>query len=593
MKSIKKKIVFSFGTALLLLLFLSLMSIYKLANLSDLTQDMYNHPLTVTNATKNIQTELTSMHRYMKDVALAKTTEDIHIAVKKVATSEENVYKEFDIVFERYLGDKKDIQKSFDTFVAWKPIREEVIALMLDGRKNEAADITKGKGAKHLDKLYKEVHKLVEFAQNKAIYFLNNAVEIKDLSITVVITTSIIIFFTIITIAIILLRNLKRNEQTIKENYNTIYQEQEKFKAISELSSAGIYMTDTAGKCTYVNPLWLKHAGMRYEDALGDGWQSAIHEEDKQMVYDSWEKMIGTSGQWGIEYRFMTPDGEITWLYGMANAIKDSMGKITGYIGINMDITELKEKDRQLIQQASLAQMGEMISMIAHQWRQPLSAITAVTTKIRVAMALDNSSSSSDESFQQTNSFFEKNLGDIESFINTMTNTINDFRNFYKPNRQSVETTIQEPIEKSVNIIKSALEAGNIELIESYESKQKITIHDNEIMQVILNLLKNAQDNFLEKKTADPQITITTTDLEKGIRIRICDNGGGIPDDLIDKIFDPYFSTKNEKNGTGLGLYMSKTIVEKHHQGSLTVKNEEEGYLCFTIDLGSAVSDIF
>ncbi len=593
MKSIKKKIIFSFGTALLLLLFLSLMSIYKLINLSDFTQDMYNHPLTVTNATKNIQTELTSMHRYMKDVALAKTTEDVHIAVKKVATSEANVYKEFDIVFERYLGDKKDIQKSFDTFVAWKPIREEVIALMLDGRKDEAADITKGKGAQHLDKLYKEVHKLVEFAQNKAIYFLNNALEIKDLSVTVVTTTAIIIFFTVIAIAIILLRNLKRNEQTIKENYNTIYQEQEKFKAISELSSAGIYMTDTAGKCTYVNPLWLKHAGMRYEDALGDGWQSAIHEEDRQMVYYNWEKMVGTYGQWGIEYRFMAPDGTVTWLYGMANAIKDSMGKTTGYIGINMDITELKEKDRQLLQQASLAQMGEMISMIAHQWRQPLSAITAVTTKVRVAMALDNSSSSPDENFQQSNDFFEKNLSDIESFVTTMTNTINDFRNFYKPNRQSVETTIQEPVEKSVQIIKSALEADNIELIESYESQQKITIHDNEIMQVILNLLKNAQDNFLEKKTENAQITITTTDLDEGVRIRICDNGGGIPDDLIDKIFDPYFSTKKEKNGTGLGLYMSKTIVEKHHQGSLTVKNEKDGHLCFTIDLGSAVSTIF
>ncbi len=591
MKSIKKKIIFSFSTALFLLLFLSIMSIYKLIYLSDLTQEMYNHPLTVTNATKNIQTELTSMHRYMKDVALAKTTEDIQIAVKKVATSEENVYKEFDIVFERYLGDKKDIQKSFDTFVAWKPIREEVIALMLDGRKDEAADITKGKGAQHLDKLYNEVHKLVEFAQNKAIYFLNNALEIKDLSVTIVITTAIIIFFTVIAIAIILLRNIKQNEQTIKENYETIYEEQEKLNAIYDLSSAGIYMTNSAGKCTYVNHVWQRHAGMHLEEALGDGWQKAIFEEDRQTVHDNWEKMVETSGEWGVEYRFMTPDGKITWLYGTANAITNSKGEITGYIGLNMDITELKEKDRQLLQQASLAQMGEMISMIAHQWRQPLSAITAVTSSIRIAMALDNLSSSEDN-FEQTNAFFEKHMDDIESFVRTMTNTINDFRNFYKPNRQSVETTIQEPIEKSVHIIKSALEADNIELSVSNESTKKITIHDNEVMQVILNLLKNAQDNFLEKKTENAQITITAEDLDEGVRIRVCDNGGGIPDNVINKIFEPYFSTKSEKNGTGLGLYMCKTIIEKHHQGSLTVKSNK-GKLCFTIDLGDAVSNIF
>ena len=114
--------------------------------------------------------------------------------------------------------------------------------------------------------------------------------------------------------------------------------------------------------------------------------------------------------------------------------------------------------------------------------------------------------------------------------------------------------------------------------MEEYTEQIKIEMFTNELTQVILNILKNAQDNILEKKTLNPYIKIVSNKHS----LSISDNGGDIPQEIIDKIFDPYFSTKNEKNGTGLGLYMSKLIIEEHHSAELLVENKEDG-ACFTI----------
>jgi len=128
--------------------------------------------------------------------------------------------------------------------------------------------------------------------------------------------------------------------------------------------------------------------------------------------------------------------------------------------------------------------------------------------------------------------------------------------------------------------MRNSLKLDNIKLIEEYGDNTKLSMIDNEVIQVILNIVKNAQDNFAEKKIKKPHIKITSQDNT----LYICDNGGGIPTNIIEKIFDPYFSTKHEKNGTGLGLYMSKTIIEDHHKGMLNAYNQDDG-VCFSITL--------
>ncbi|NOR58681.1 MAG: hypothetical protein GQ474_09190 [Sulfurimonas sp.] len=237
---------------------------------------------------------------------------------------------------------------------------------------------------------------------------------------------------------------------------------------------------------------------------------------------------------------------------------------------VNQEVEKNKTQQQTMFEQSRLAQMGEMISMIAHQWRQPLASISSISSTLSFDVMMDN----------YKKEFFAARLDSIADLSQHLSRTIDDFRNFYKPNKQKVALKLEKVISTSLNIIKSSLISENIEITEEYNSKDEIEVYESELSQVILNIFKNAQDNFKEKQTKDPYIKITT----ENRTISICDNGGGIPEDIIEKIFDPYFSTKDEKNGTGLGLHMSKTIVEEHHNGKLSVENTGDG-ACFIIEM--------
>ena len=248
---------------------------------------------------------------------------------------------------------------------------------------------------------------------------------------------------------------------------------------------------------------------------------------------------------------------------------------------VQEEISKNEAQQKQLFAQSRLAQMGEMISMIAHQWRQPLSAISTTTINLKIKLEFESFDLDSKEGIKEANEYFIEKLENIESFVGTLTQTIDDFRNFYKPDKASVSIYLEDVILKALNVIKTSLENKNIEIVEEYLCKDLVEVHDSELMQVVLNILKNAQDNFVEKGIKNPRITIKTQNRV----ISICDNGGGIPEEIIDNIFDPYFSTKGERNGTGLGLYMSKIIVDEHHNGLLSAVNIDNG-VCFSIDLG-------
>jgi signal transduction histidine kinase len=244
---------------------------------------------------------------------------------------------------------------------------------------------------------------------------------------------------------------------------------------------------------------------------------------------------------------------------------------------VQEEIAKNRAKDQQLLQQSRMAQMGEMISMIAHQWRQPLGAIAASSIDLKMKLAFSNFDLSKKEQQKACEDYFNSQLDNIENYVENLTNTIDDFRNFYKPNREKNRLLINEPIKKSLSIIEATIKANGIEIESLYESEKYLELYDSELMQVFLNILKNSQDNFKERKIADATISIKTWDTKESVIVSIADNGGGIDTEIIAKIFDPYFSTKSEKNGTGLGLYMSKTIIEEHHNGKLYVKNRENG----------------
>ena len=246
----------------------------------------------------------------------------------------------------------------------------------------------------------------------------------------------------------------------------------------------------------------------------------------------------------------------------------------------NEEIQKNKEKDKKLLEHSRMAQMGEMISIIAHQWRQPLGAISAASANLSVKLELGTFDYSSEKAKNASSEYILDKLANINEYVKNLTTTIDDFRNFYKPNRPMQEILLSDIVQRALDVLNESLESDNISVVKSYNGHRKIQVYDNELMQVILNILKNAKDNFEDKKIVDAVITIEVIDK----KIVICDNGGGINPEIISKIFDPYYSTKNEKNGTGLGLYMSKMIIEDHHSGTLNVENYEEG-VCFIINL--------
>jgi len=255
---------------------------------------------------------------------------------------------------------------------------------------------------------------------------------------------------------------------------------------------------------------------------------------------------------------------------------------------LEIEIQKNEEKQHIIETQSRFAAMGEMINMIAHQWRQPLASIGTASFNLKYKLLREEFDLETKEGREQQSYFFSKKLDEIEFYVQNLTTTINDFRNFFKTDKISVNTNIQNSIQHTLKIIQKDLQSNNIQVILDLKSKKQIDIYENEIIHVLINILKNAQDKFVEKETENPKIEIKTEDLEDTIKIDIYDNGGGIEDDKLNIIFEPYFSTKKEKNGTGIGLYMSKIIVEKNHRGSIFASNVNDG-ICFSIILHSMI----
>jgi signal transduction histidine kinase/ABC-type nitrate/sulfonate/bicarbonate transport system substrate-binding protein len=266
--------------------------------------------------------------------------------------------------------------------------------------------------------------------------------------------------------------------------------------------------------------------------------------------------------------------------------IEKELAKLNTFLEkrVKEEIEKNVKKEKLLQQQSRLAQMGEMISMIAHQWRQPLGAINSAVISIDLKLNSGILDFDDKDDREKIIKFINEKHKNINNYVETLTLTIDDFRNFFKPDKDKEIVRLIAPIQKALLIVDSSLQKNSININLNIDEDDEVEIFQNEILQVILNIIKNAEDNFIEKNSEYRQIDITTQCTNEHCYIKIEDNGGGIEEDIIPNIFDPYFSTKDEKNGTGLGLYMSKIIVEDHNNGELSVKNSQNG-ACFQIKL--------
>ncbi|MDQ1339923.1 MAG: two-component system, LuxR family, sensor kinase FixL [Campylobacterota bacterium] len=231
-------------------------------------------------------------------------------------------------------------------------------------------------------------------------------------------------------------------------------------------------------------------------------------------------------------------------------------------------ISELRSKDDILMKQSKNAAMGEMIANIAHQWRQPLDSLGLTIQDIAEAQ----------EYGELTPEYIDKTVKKSMSIIYKMSDTINDFGNFFKPDKEATQFFIFDVISEVKEIVGSSLKNKGIALEITGEKDMRIFGYKNEFSHALLNIISNAKDAFENlKEKAGKKITIAIEKNQENVILKIRDNAGGIPRDIIDKIFEPYFTTKEKTNGTGIGLYMSKTIIEKNMGGELSASNIEDG----------------
>ena len=237
---------------------------------------------------------------------------------------------------------------------------------------------------------------------------------------------------------------------------------------------------------------------------------------------------------------------------------------------IEDEVNKNKEQQLMMLQQSRLAQMGEMISMIAHQWRQPLNNLSLVN---QLLISKYKKGKLNDEGVD----YFKINS---KKQINLMSTTIDDFRDFFKSEKIKKEFDVRDTISNILDMTKPIYTSNSIkiELLEDSDKVYKTVGYPNALAQAILNIINNAKDALVENEEVDEKkISISLEHHDEKIIIAILDNAGGIPLDIIDNIFDPYFSTKQEKNGTGLGLYMSKMIIEEQLDARIDVVNEIHG----------------
>ncbi len=245
-----------------------------------------------------------------------------------------------------------------------------------------------------------------------------------------------------------------------------------------------------------------------------------------------------------------------------------------------LDLTQIKHKDQLLIQQSRQAAMGEMIGHIAHQWRQPLNALGLVLQNIHFTYLLDDLS---DE-------FMEKSAKKGKMLTSSMSKTIDDFRDFFKPNKIKEHFKIADIINSAIGLVEGSFKNSNIEIKTNLDEHIEFVGYPSEFSQVVLNILSNAKDALLEHKTEGRYVEVISYLEGTSLFVTISDNAGGIPSDVIQKVFNPYFTTKEEGKGTGIGLYMSKTIVENNMAGKLSVQNSDNGAV-FTIVLPKTLAE--
>ncbi len=376
----------------------------------------------------------------------------------------------------------------------------------------------------------------------------------------------------------------KKAEEELKESKYFL-------QTIIEMEPECVKIIDDKGRLTFMNSAGLEMIEADSLEQVAGRPALGIIAPEHQYSYAKLHKRVLEGERMRMQYEVIGLKGGRRWLETHAVPMQDH-GK-TVHLAVTRDIAERKEAEERLkafsieleqkvaagveelrkkelvmTQQSKMAAMGEMIGAIAHQWRQPLNSLSVMIQDIPMAYKFGELNEEYIANFKQ------KSIDVILS----MSNTIDDFRNFFSPNKKQEEFFVEDAIDDVLKIMSAQLTTNNINVVfDGKSGKHRHICHKNELKQALLNILANAKDALLEIKKADSFIKIDVVKIGGKLLITIEDSAGGIPVEIMDNIFEPYFTTKSADKGTGLGLYISKEIIEHNLNGRLTVKNTQNG----------------
>ena len=369
----------------------------------------------------------------------------------------------------------------------------------------------------------------------------------------------------------------KQQFNNLQEEKNQLAKTKDLLENIIENAPVNIFWKSVDGAYIGSNKRFLELINLKNKEELIGKKDSDLNFLESEIFVND-DKLIISTKEAKLDYiEQVTIKENITKIVNTSKVpLLDEEGKVIGILAITQDITEqinninqLKEQEKLIIQQSRLASMGEMIANIAHQWRQPLSIISTLATGIKLEkeLAISNEQSEIDS------------LDMINQNAQYLSQTIDDFRNYFKKSNYMNTIFTNNLLDKTLKLIAPRLKNKNIEIIMNNENIE-IETYENELVQIYINIINNAIDAFEDFKEVDysKYIFIEIKKIDASLEIKIKDNAGGIEDEIMNRIFEPYFTTKDEKQGTGLGLFMCNEIVTKHLKGDIQALSSTFSY---------------
>ena len=418
---------------------------------------------------------------------------------------------------------------------------------------------------------------------------LNKPVSIFEMHKTIILISSFVILI-LVTVIVMLMFNINKRKETerllndsqdeiksinehLEERIEEKTKEQSLLLSLFDKGDSVLFKwnNDEHWSVSYVSQSISRLLGYTQKEFL-DGdieYADCIDKTDLETVIQEVEKASKSKKNYFRHkpYKLVTKDGIIKWVLDYTIIVRDEDNNITHFIGYITNITQEKESEKLIVQQSKLVAMGEMIGNIAHQWRQPLSVISAGATGLKLQKECD----------VLTDQQFIKTCDAIDNNAQYLSKTIDDFKNFIKGERKLVKFNLNDKINSFLHLLEGSIKNNDIHVVQNNQDNIILFSYPNELIQCFINIFNNAKD-VLKDLDDERFIFISTSTKNNKVIITFKDNAGGITENILPRVFEPYFTTKHQSQGTGLGLHMTYNLIVEGMNGTIEAKNTSYEY---------------